>query len=128
MYRTSDYQASSYDSSTFPPAFQPGESVAAGGNKERTGDEIGDSEEHDEDDQMEELEDNQQATASTAVTDYYIVKVTRKTHRMSKDEFIFKDRNGRSRTTKQEDWRRTTYNGRTAWKHHKYVCFDDIFR
>merc|ERR1712225_226790 len=73
MYRTSDYQASSYDSSTFPPAFQPGESVAAGGNKERTGDEIGDSEEHDEDDQMEE-------------------------------------------------------NGRTAWKHHKYVCFDDIFR
>ena len=128
MYRTSDYQASSYDSSTFPPAFQPGESVAAGGNKERTGDEIGDSEEHDEDDQMEELEDNQQATASTAVTDYYIVKVTRKTHRMSKDEFIFKDKNGRSRTTKQEDWRRTTYNGRTAWKHHKYVCFDDIFR
>ncbi|PVH70803.1 hypothetical protein DL98DRAFT_597522 [Cadophora sp. DSE1049] len=127
-YRTSDYQAGSYNSPTFLSASQPGESVATGRNNQPSGDEFGDSEEDNEDDQMEELEDNQQATMSTAETDYYIVKVTRKAHRLSKDEFIFKDKKGRSRTTKQDDWRRTTHNGRTAWKHHKYICFDDVFR
>ncbi|KAH9208845.1 hypothetical protein DL95DRAFT_414385 [Leptodontidium sp. 2 PMI_412] len=127
-YRTPNYQANLYNSSAFPPASQPGESVATGGNNQPMGDEVGDSEEDNEDDQMEELQDIQQAATSTAESDHHVVKVTKTAHRLSKDEFIFKDKKGRSRSTTRDDWRRTTYNGRVAWKHHKYICFDDIFR
>ncbi len=110
----------------FLPASQPGESVATGQYVRNEGD---DSEEDIEDDRTEEEVDRQQATTSTTESNHYVVvKVTRTAHTFSKDEFIFKDRKGRSRTTTRDSWRRTTYNGQVAWKHHNYICFDDILR
>jgi len=65
--------------------------------------EVGDSDEDDEDDQMEEEVDIQQAATSTAESNHYVVKVTKTAHKFSKDDFIFKDMKGRSRSTTRDD-------------------------
>jgi len=115
---TSGYQANLHASTTFLLVSQYGESVASGGKTQTMRDRVGDSEENDEDYQMEEERDSQQSATSTAASDYFIVSVARRAHSFKKDEFIFKDNKGKSRSTTQDDWKRMTCNGRVAWKHH----------
>lgn len=58
---------------------------------------------------------------------YLTVKVRVKRHTFSPDEFIFKDKRGKSRSTQREDWGKIMYNEEPAWKYRKYICFEDIF-
>jgi hypothetical protein len=90
--------------------------------------EVGDGEDDNEDDEMEGEAERQQTATSSAGSEYHIVRVARIAHTFAKDEFIFKDKKGKSRSTTRDDWRKITYNGQLAWKHHKYICFEDIFR
>jgi hypothetical protein len=60
-------------------------------------------------------------------TEYHIVKVRKITHTLKSDEFVFKDKRGKLKSTTQNDWKKITYNGRSAWKHHKYVCTERLF-
>lgn len=43
-----------------------------------------------------------------------------------KDDIFFKDKKGKTRKTHRHDWKRFTYEGRVCWKHHRYICYDDI--
>lgn len=81
-----------------------------------------------ENDQMEEEVETQQAATSSTGSNHYIFRVSKISCTFGKDDFIFKDRKGKSKSTTRDDWRKTTYNGQLAWKHHKYICFEDVFR
>ncbi|KAF4632627.1 hypothetical protein G7Y89_g5498 [Cudoniella acicularis] len=77
----------------------------------------------------DEVEDNQMEGSVKAqeAVEYFVVKVSRKTHTFKSDEFIFKDKKGKVRSTTQDEWKKITYNGRSAWRHHKYVCTEQLF-
>jgi hypothetical protein len=120
------YQTSLYTISPSLPASQLGEGVPTGGQGQPMGEGV-DDDEDDNDDQMEGEVGAQQAATSSAGSDYHIIRVTRKAHRFGKDEFTFKDKKGRLRSTTRDDWRRITYNGQFAWRHHNYTCLEDIF-
>ena len=88
---------------------------------------LGEGVDDDEDDNEDDPMEGEVGAQASAGSDNHIVRVTRKAHRFGNDEFTFKDKKGRLRSTTRDDWRRITYNGRFAWKHHHYICLEDIF-
>lgn len=114
---SSDYQAPASDYQTGSPS-QSRESIMTGVDM---GEQLGEQSDEDEDNQIEGSVKAQEAA------EYYVVKVNRITHTFRSDEFVFKDKRGKLRSTTQNDWKKITYNGRSAWKHHKYVCTERLF-
>ena len=71
-------------------------------------------------------EEAQTQQAATSSGGYQIVRVRVERDTFSKDNIIFKDSRGKSRSTIRDNWDKIMYNGESAWKYHKYVCFDDV--
>ncbi len=69
----------------------------------------------------------QQTASSSAASKYHVVHVTKKTHILGSDEFVFKDTKGKKRYTKRKDWQEIAYQGQPAWKYRHYISFD-IFK
>jgi hypothetical protein len=123
-YQTSPYAIPHLSSSNIPT----GQSTSTGGDMSQpTGGEDNDSDDYDEDDQTVGYIETQQVSSSSAGSHYHVVKVTKKAHRFGNDEFNFKDKRGKLRSTARNDWRKTTHNGRSAWRHRNYICTENIF-
>jgi hypothetical protein len=131
-YGTSGVLSQSYPATT--PRYPAGSSYQVGSSYQTPSgfigqptDEIFDDSEDDGNDQMEVDEETDHAAVMNAGSNYHVVKVSKKARNFKKDEFVFKDKKGKSRSTVRDDWKEITYNGQSAWKHHKYVCLEDIF-
>ncbi|KAH8157870.1 hypothetical protein CIB48_g10377 [Xylaria polymorpha] len=44
-----------------------------------------------------------------------VVKVTKRSHKFSPDEYLFKDRGGHTRSTRKEDWKRAQDEDQSIW-------------
>ncbi|CAG7565725.1 unnamed protein product [Fusarium equiseti] len=49
---------------------------------------------------------------------YIEVKVEKNSHTFSHDEYVFRDINGKRRSTKKEDWQTSKYQGEKVWVYH----------
>jgi hypothetical protein len=96
---------------------------------------IHDDDEDDEDEENEETVEDyqmagdaapQQTASSSAGSKYHVVRLTKKTHRLGSDEFVFTDSKGKTRCTKQKDWQKITFQGQSAWKYHHYISYDSF--
>ena len=69
----------------------------------------------------------QRTAPSSAKSKHIIVRVTKKTHTLGTDDFIFTDSKGKKRTTKRKDWKKVLFNQQPAFMYSRYICFENHF-